>query len=65
MAAIQKIEDTKGLDYLKNDLKEMAVLRLDNPEASLSELSKLSGMSRSGVNHRLKKIVEIANTIPD
>lgn len=63
MAAIQKIEDTKGLDFLKNDLKEMAVLRLDNPEASLTELSKLSGMSRSGVNHRLKKIVEIAKTI--
>ncbi len=61
--AIEKIEKTKGLDYLKKDLKEMAVLRRDNPEASLAELSKLSGMSRSGVNHRLKKIVEIAENI--
>lgn len=58
--AIEKIENTKGLDYLKKDLKEMAVLRRDNPELSLAELSKLSGMSRSGVNHRLKRIVEIA-----
>lgn len=61
--AIEKIENTKGLDYLKNDLKEMAILRRDNPELSLAELSKLSGMSRSGVNHRLKRIVEIAENL--
>ena len=48
---------------MNNDLREMAVLRKDNPEASLAELSRLSGMSRSGVNHRLKKIVEIAQQI--
>ena len=63
--AIDKIERIKGLDYLKNDLREMAILRRDNPEASLAELSKLSGMSRSGVNHRMKKIVEIAQSIKD
>ena len=57
------IEEKKGLDFLKPDLKEMAVLRQDNPEASLAELSKLSGLSRSGVNHRLKKIVEIAKEL--
>ncbi len=61
--AIEKIENIKGLDYLKNDLKEMAILRRDNPELSLAELSKLSGMSRSGVNHRLKRIVEIADNL--
>ena len=61
--AIEKIEKIKGLDYLKKDLKEMAVLRKENPELSLSELSKLSGLSRSGVNHRLKKILEIAQNL--
>ena len=61
--AIEKIEKVKGLDYLSKDLKGMAILRRDNPEASLAELSNLSGMSRSGVNHRLKKIVEIADNI--
>ena len=61
--AIERIESAKGLDYLKNDLKEMAVLRRDNPELSLAELSKLSGMSRSGVNHRLKRIVQIAENL--
>lgn len=63
LEAICKIEENKGLDYLKKDLKDMAVLRSENPEASLAELSKLSGMSRSGVNHRLNKIVEIANNL--
>lgn len=61
--AIEKIEKIKGLDYLKKDLKEMAVLRKGNPELSLSELSKLSGLSRSGVNHRLNKILEIAQNL--
>lgn len=61
--AIEKIEKTKGLDYLKKDLMEMAVLRKENPELSLSELAKLSGLSRSGVNHRLNKILEIAQNL--
>lgn len=61
--AIEKIESTKGLDYLKNDLKEMAVLRRDNPELSLSELASISGLSRSGVNHRLNRIVQIADDL--
>lgn len=61
--AIEKIESVKGLDFLKKDLKEMAVLRRDNPELSLSELAKVSGLSRSGVNHRLKRIVQIADDL--
>lgn len=61
--AIDKIKKEKGLDYLKPDLREMAKLRLDNPEASLAELSALSGLSRSGVNHRLKKILEISQNL--
>lgn len=61
--AIEKIESTKGLDFLNDDLKKMAVLRRDNPEMSLAELSRISGLSRSGVNHRLKKITQIADTL--
>lgn len=63
MEAIDKIEKTKGLDFLKKDLREMAVLRKENPEMSLSELARLSGLSRSGVNHRLNKILEIAQNL--
>lgn len=62
-SAIEKIEETKGLDFLNDDLKAMAILRQNNPEASLKELASLSGLSRSGVNHRLKKIVEIASQL--
>ncbi len=61
--AIEKILKVKGLSFLKEDLRKMAVLRLENPEASLSELANLSGLSRSGVNHRLKKILEISQNI--
>lgn len=61
--AIEKIEREKGLDFLKQDLKDMAVLRRDNPELSLSELAKASGLSRSGVNHRLSRIVKIAEEL--
>lgn len=61
--AIEKIETEKGLDYLKKDLKDIAVLRRDNPELSLAELSRLSGLSRSGVNHRLRRITEIADNL--
>lgn len=61
--AIEKIRKTKGLDYLSEDLKNMALLREDNPDSSLSELAQMSSMSRSGVNHRLKRIVEIANEL--
>ena len=63
ITAIEIIQEKKGLDFLKNDLREMAVLRIDNPELSLSELASLSGLSRSGVNHRLNRIVEIADSL--
>ncbi len=63
IAAIEKIKKKRGLNYLKKELEEIADLRLENPEASLSDLAKLSGLSRSGVNHRLKRIVEISQDL--
>lgn len=65
IAAIKKIKDTKGINYLNDDLKELALLRLDNPEMSLKELgeSLSKKVSRSGVNHRLKKIIDISETL--
>ena len=62
---IHWIQEQKGLDYLSDDLKAVAKLRLDNPELSLSELCEISGLglSRSGMNHRLKKITEIAEAL--
>lgn len=60
---IESIMYTVGLDALPDTLSEMALLRLANPEESLSGLAKLSGLSRSGVNHRLKKLSEIARNL--
>jgi len=47
------------------DLQEVALLRLANPEESLGELLKLSNLNltKSGLNHRLNKIIKIANDL--
>ncbi len=60
---IESIMYTVGLDALPQELSEMALLRLANPEESLAKLARLSGLSRSGVNHRLKKLAEIAREL--
>ena len=63
--AIRKIESRIGLESLPDDLRELAVLRLDNPEMSLRELGEMLTvpLSRSGVNHRLNKILKIAEEL--
>lgn len=63
--AIEYIESKKGIAFLPENLQKIALLRLENQEASLSELGKLldEPISRSGVNHRLNKIVQIAETL--
>lgn len=63
--AINKIQREKGLDYLSAPLKEMALLRLENPDSSLSDLAAMFDppLSRSGVNHRLKKIMKTADEL--
>ena len=65
--AIQHIRQTVGLSALPPELYEIAVLRRDNPEASLSELGKMLSepLSRSGANHRLQKIVKFASQIKE
>lgn len=63
--AINKIKEKKGLGYLSDELLSVALLRLENPELSLRDLGQqlTPPISRSGVNHRLTKIIEIANDI--
>ena len=57
--AIQKIEEESGLDSLGEPLKEVALSRLNNPTASMSELAELIGISKSCLAHRLRKIMKI------
>ena len=59
IVAIEEILKEVGLDNLPDGLKEAANARLNNPTASLSELSKILGISKSCLNHRLRKIMEI------
>lgn len=60
--AINKIKRTIGLNNLPDNLKEIAKLRIENPDMGLLELGKLLNppLGKSGVNHRLKKLEEIA-----
>jgi DNA-binding protein WhiA len=58
--AIRRIEETSGLSALPDDLRQIADARLNNPYASLDELAKQLGISRSGVNRRLGKLVDLS-----
>ncbi|MCL2061573.1 MAG: DNA-binding protein WhiA [Firmicutes bacterium] len=60
MQAIALLQNSKKLDKLSLKLKETAALRLANPEATLSELAELAGVSRSGMRHRLEKLIQEA-----
>ncbi|SKB56974.1 hypothetical protein SAMN06296386_102184 [Lachnospiraceae bacterium] len=62
---IELIRDTRGLQILSDSLREMAEVRLKYPEATLSELGKYLSppVGKSGVNHRLRKLSEIADDI--
>ena len=61
--AIKKLKFNKKFEKLDDSLKEIAELRLKNPNASLIELGKMlkQPVGKSGVNYRFKKIMEIAN----
>lgn len=66
-AAVKQIEAIKNLqkegkfESLSENLKEIAILRLENPDASLIELGKMlkNPIGKSGVNHRLKQLEQL------
>ena len=61
--AIKKLMQSEEYNSLPDELKEIACLRLENPEMSLRKLGELTTdkISRSGVNHRLKRLMEYAD----
>ena len=63
--AIEKIKNNIGLESLPPQLLQLANIRLENPELSLRDLGQMMSppISRSGVNHRIEKILEIADSI--
>ena len=62
IAAIKKLQKTGEFNKLNANLKEIAKLRLENPDMSLTDLGKIlkEPIGKSGVNYRLKKIIELA-----
>jgi len=60
--AIRFISDEVGLNYLAKQLRDVARLRQEHDTASLTEIGEMLSppLSKSGVNHRLRKICEIA-----
>jgi hypothetical protein len=56
---IRYLEKEVGLENLPADIQEVAILRIANPEASLSDLALLSNpqVSKSCINHRLRKLM--------
>lgn len=62
---IEYIRQNAGLDSLPDNLKEIALLRLEYPDAPLGELGTYLDppVGKSGVNHRLRKIAEIAGNL--
>ena len=68
-AAVKQIEDIKKLkkskrfEKLPENLKELAKLRLENPDSTYEELGKMLSkpIGKSGVSHRLEKISKLAN----
>jgi hypothetical protein len=70
-AAMRQIENIKllereiGLDQLPEKLREVALVRLQHPDLNLKEVGEMlkGNVSKSGVNHRLRKLDELANKV--
>ena len=62
---IQRIMKLRGIGYLPDKLQNIAALRIENPDASLQELGEMMDppLGKSGVNHRLRKISQIAEEL--
>lgn len=63
ISAINKLKEEGKFSKLNDNLKEIAELRIKNPDVSLVDLGKMlkNPVGKSGVNYRLKKIIEIAD----
>ncbi len=63
--AINKIQNTIGFESLPNNLRELCLVRLANPEESLDNLTKLlsTTITKSGINHQFNRLIKIAEKI--
>lgn len=61
--AIERIEERMGLERLPAPLYEAAMLRLNHPDATLQELADMAEIGKSGMNHRLERLIRIAREL--
>ena len=63
--AIRILREREQLDNLPTKLKQAAIAREENPEASLSELAAMMEppITKPAMNHRLKKLMELAKEL--
>lgn len=64
LEAIKQLERSEGLSELPDKLREAALLRIANPEASLADLAELAvpRVSKSCISHRIRRLMELAAT---
>ena len=67
MAAIRALEEAGELDKLPGKLRETALLRKENPEATLQELAAMlePPITKSAINHRMRKLMELARAMEE
>lgn len=63
VVAIRKIEEKTHFSQLSEELATLAKARLKNPAMTLKELSKLLDVSKSCLNHRMRRLMEIAEEL--
>ncbi|MCR5758692.1 MAG: DNA-binding protein WhiA [Selenomonas sp.] len=63
LAIIRQLEKEGNLVKLPPKVRAAAKARLENPAATLQELAEILGISKSGMNHRMRKLKEIAENL--
>ena len=62
--AIQKLKETGAYEGLEDDLKALADLREKEPTKTLQQLADMLGVSKSCLNHRMRRLTELADQMP-
>lgn len=62
IAAIRRLEEAGRMDTLPHKIQQTARLRMENPEATLTELAQMLDppVTKSAMNHRMRKLLELS-----
>ena len=63
LTAIECIERSMPLGELPASLYEAAILRREDPNATIAELADKAGIRKSGMNHRLQRLLALAEEL--